>query len=163
MRCSHSGKRGQCTHSAVEGSEFCSKHSREEDRIKGYRLSDPGLRERMAHFSDDESLQTVRQEIVLLRTLIEDRLAQCDSKAERQAAFTVVTPHIAQVNKLVENLTRLEKANHILLSKDAAGKLGDEIVTILIEELEHVPGHDTIIDKVAARIATAVTDARNED
>lgn len=139
------------------------KHTDESKRIKGYRLTDPELREKFDHHNDEASLQTVREEIVLLRAMIEQRLNMATNKAEKEAAFQIVTPAIAKVNTLVESLTKLARQTSTMVGKAALHKLGADIVTILTEELDGVPQYDEIIDSVAARITQAVKEARNED
>ena len=163
MRCEHSGPHGQCPHRAVDGSQYCSRHCDEKARIKGYRLLDPVLRERFEHHSDEDSLKTVRQEIAILRSMVEDRLNMAQTRAEKEAAFQMVTPWIANINKLVENLTKLARQTSMMVGKAALMKLSGEIVQILVEELEGVENYDSIIDTVASRIATAVAETKNED
>ena len=162
QRCQHSGPRGQCSRPAVDGSNFCLSHCKESDLIKGYRLADTDLRQRFDELSAMDSIETVRQEVRLLRTLIEDRINLARNEAERITAFQVVHPAISTLNKLVESLGKLERQTNEVLDKGALTKLSDDIVTILIEELCDIDGYTDIIDRVASRIAGAVAGARNE-
>jgi len=161
MRCIHLGRRGQCTLPKVDNSDYCSKHSNEKDRMTRYRIQDSSLRERMTRHAEGGVLATVVDEVILLRSLIEERLELAQSKAEKEAAFSVVTPMVAQVNKLVENLAKMRKSNSEVLDKDSISRLGDAIVTILIDELNDIHDRDTIIDKVAERIASTIVEAQN--
>lgn len=163
-RCQHSGPRGQCSHPSVDGSDFCKTHSNEDSRIRGYLLENPELKARFVHHSaDSESLETVRQEVRLLRTLIDDRINLAQTPAERINAFSVIHPAISTLNKLVESLNKMERQADIVLGKSALLKLSDDIVTILIEELAGIPDYTDIIDRVAERIAGAIADAHNEE
>ena len=162
-KCEHTGTRGQCADDAVEGSRFCAKHADESDRIKGYRLSSPELRERFEHHSRSDLFKSLRQEIDLLRAMIEDRVSQADSPAERIAAFNAVRPALVDVVKCVETLSKLERQNNIVLGKEALSWLSKEIINILIGELEQVEGYERIVDRVAQRISQAVADARNQE
>lgn len=162
-RCQYTGRRGQCNHSSIDNSQYCSRHSNEEHRMRKYRIQNPDLQERLGHHDDEASLKTVEQEIVLLRSMIEDRLNLAENKAERLSAYSVVTPMIGQVNKLVENLGKLRTSSSTLLNKEALRKLGDQIVHILVEELRGVPESDTILERVAERVADAIAEAKNED
>lgn len=163
QRCQHSGPRGQCSRPVVDGSKFCLSHCKESERMRGYVLSDEGLRQRFDDMSAMDSIETVRQEVRLLRALIEDRVNLARNEAERITAFQVIHPAISTLNKLVESLRKLEIQTNEVLGKGAISKLGDEIVTILIEELCHLEGYTDIIDRVAARIADSLAAARNED
>ena len=162
-QCEHTGSRGKCSAPKVEGSDYCAKHSNEPDRIKGYRLSSPELRERFEHHAGSALLESVRDEIILLRALIEDRLDAAASVAERINAFNTVRPALVDVVKCVETLSKLERQNNIVLGKEALQALNKEIVTILIGELETLPNYESIIDRVASRIASAIAKARNPE
>jgi signal transduction histidine kinase len=131
--------------------------------LRSYKLSDPELRARFDHHADSDSIETVRAEVVLLRTLIDERLSLARTEADKIAAFQVIHPAISTLNKLVESLCKLEKSTHLVLGKEALNRLGDKIVTILIEELSEVEGYTDIIDRVAGRIAAAISESRNTD
>ena len=158
-QCEHSGPQGQCHNPSADGSDKCAKHSKEADRIRSYRLNGE-LRERFEHHSA-ALLETVRDEIVLLRALIEDRLDLATTPAERLVAFQSVRPALVDVVKCVETLTKLEAATSVTLGKEALNELGKEVIKILTEELDGVPNYDRIIDSVAAKMAAAISDARN--
>ncbi len=163
QQCAKTGPRGQCNQPTVDGSGFCKKHSDESQRIRSYRLSDPDTRERFDHFADSAALETVRDEIVLLRVLIEERRNLAKTEADRINAFSVIHPALSTLNKLVESLSKLEKQADLVLGREALEKLGDDIVTILIEELSNVEGYTEIVDRVASRLAKSIADARNKD
>jgi hypothetical protein len=160
--CQHTGPRGQCTAKTVTGSEFCNRHSNEADRIRSYRISDPTIRERFDHHSSSSALETVREEVVFLRTLIEERYELARTEADKVNAFSVIHPALSTLNKLVESLSKLELQADLVLGRDALNKLGDDIVTILIEELSNVDGYTEIVDRVASRLATTIAQSRNK-
>jgi hypothetical protein len=160
-QCEHSGPHGQCHNSRVDGSAFCDRHSNEAERIKGYRLSSPELRERYEHHAS-ATLASVRQEIILLRAMIEDRLSLATNEAERLVAFKAVRPALVDVVKCVDTLTKLEQQTSVVLGKEALAALSGKIISILSGALADVPDHDRIIDLVAKQIAAAIADAHNE-
>ncbi len=160
MRCQHTGRRGQCNQPTIDASKFCRRHTNESDRIMSYRLQDPELRERFEAHAASE-LQTVRDEVILLKTLIEDRLNFAKNDAERANAFNVIHPAMSTLEKLVSSIQKLEQNANILLDKEAAHKLAVDIGKILIEELNEIPNRDTIIDKVSRRIADCIMASRN--
>lgn len=160
MRCHHSGPRGQCPYQAIDSSHYCEKHTNEERRIMNYRIDDPELRERLSHHGA-LSIETVRDEVALMRALMEERINLAKTPAEKIAAFNVVTPAINALDKLVNSIQKLELNASLSLEKGAARKLAEDIGKILIEELRDVPDRDNIIDRVSRRIAEAVMAARN--
>ena len=161
-RCQHTGVRGSCNLIAIDGSVYCEKHSNEADRLKGYRLQDPELRKRFDELSRDASLETVKQEVLLLRVLIEDRLNFCKNAAERASALQNLTSSLATIDKLLNSLERLQRAASITLDKPTLSRLSEKIITILLDNLGDLPDRDEIVDRVAAEIAQAVMEIRNE-
>ena len=161
-RCQHTGVRGSCVQTAIDGSAYCEIHSTEADRLKGYRLQDPELRRRFDELSRDASLETVKQEVLLLRVLIEDRLNFCKNAAERASALQYVTSSLATVDKLLNSLERLQRAASITLDKPTLSRLSEKIINILLDNLGDLPDRDEIVDRVAAEIAQAVMEIRNE-
>jgi hypothetical protein len=163
IRCKHTGIRGQCLGNPVEGSDFCGKHSKEEHRLRGYYLKDPELRKRFEHHAAASSIDTLREEVVLLRTLIHNRVDLCSNDAEQIVAFQAVVSALGTVEKLVNSLSKLERLDSLVLDKAALNDLGDKIVEILTENLKDIPDRDRIVDRVAEAIANAIVEARNKE
>jgi len=162
-QCEHTGPRGQCSRPKVDGSEYCGTHSNESDRIKGYQLSNPELREQFEHHSRSDLFSSLGQEIYLLRAMINERLNQIDNPAEMVSALNTVHKPLVDIVKCVETLSKLERQNNIVLGKEALNILNREIIDILVGELEAVPNFETIVDAVARRIAAAIANSRNSE
>ena len=113
--------------------------------------------------SGSESLETVKDEVILLRTLINERLNLARTEADKIVAFQTIHPALSTLNKLVESLGKLERQTNVVLGKGALNKLSDTIVQILVEELCDIADYESIIDRVASRIASEIAGARNED
>ena len=159
-QCQHSGPHGQCHNPRIEGSDFCSRHSNEAERIKGYQLTDPALRERFEHHGRS-TLEQIRQEIHLLRVIAENRLNSANNEAERLAAYSFVSSTLVNIVKCEETITKLEHSNSVVLGKEALASLSSDIITILTEELKDVPKYDSIVDAIARRMAAAIAERRN--
>ncbi len=159
-QCQHSGPHGQCHNPQVEGSDFCDRHSSEKERIKGYQLTDPALRERFVHHGRS-ALEQIRQEIQLLRIMAEDRFNMAETPGERIAAYQFVSNTNVNIVKCEETITKLELSNSVVLGKEALADLSKDIITILTEELQDVPRYDTIVDAIARRMADAIASRRN--
>jgi len=50
-----------------------------------------------------------------------------------------------------------------LLSKASIFTLGQEIVSILIDELQHIEGHEAIIDRISEKMVVAIAGQQNEE
>jgi hypothetical protein len=160
-QCSRATSSGMCNRPRVDGSAFCEKHSNEAARTRSYHLSNPDLAKRFDQLAGSDSIRTVKEEVIMLRLLIEDRHNLARTEAERVAAFQVLTPAFATLAKLVEVLNKLERSTDTVLEKEAVDRLGGEIVNILIEELCSVENYTDIVDRVAGRIGDAISNARN--
>ena len=97
-----------------------------------------------------------------MRSLIEERMMVDDSPAEQMNLFRTVTPQIVNLVKCVETLSKLERQNSLVLTKEACVRLADRIVEILTGALADIPNSETIVDRVASEIATAIAEVRNE-
>lgn len=160
-QCEHTGARGRCPHPKVDGSEFCSQHSNEQSRIRGYQLSDPNLREKYEQFRKTDIYAAAEEEVHLLHAFLEDRINMANGPAERLALFNSVGPAIERCVKCLQTISKLKSQNNIVLGKESLSKFMDEIIDILFEELDGTPEIERIVDKVAKRTAEALANARN--
>ena len=161
-RCQHSSPKGQCTRPSVDGSDCCERHCNEDHRIRGYRLADESLRARFDQLSEMDSIETVQNEVHLLRALIFERIDLARTEADKIVAFQTLHPAMSTLNKMVDSLSKLRRETSEVLDKGALNKLGDSIVEILISELCDIEDYESIIDRVAARISNVIAEARNE-
>lgn len=161
MRCNHSGPRGQCHKQSIDCSIFCETHSRESDRIMAYDLTNPELRASYEKNSQSGTLASIREEVALLRSMINRRVNFARNAAEEIVAFQAAERMMGTFDKLVNTLVKLERQSSAVLDKAAANKLAVDIGKILVAELSGVPDKDSVIDRVAGRIAQAVMAATN--
>jgi hypothetical protein len=73
-----------------------------------------------------------------------------------------ITSTLATLDKLWNSLDKMQRAASITLEKPALARLGEQIVEILVRNLGDLPDRDEIVDRVAAEIARAIEDAKNE-
>lgn len=134
-------------------------HSNEKDRVQNYLISDPERQKQFDYHSG--SIETVRQEIGLLRMLLYERVNLARTEADRINAFQVIHPAVVTINKLVDSLGKLERQTNTVLEKESATQLAKMIGTILVEEIAAVDPSGEIVDRVASRIASVIADAHN--
>lgn len=163
MKCEHSGPKGMCRQDALDGHNKCRKHANEAEIIMSYKFNDPELTERMSRFGHAEQISSINQEILLVRSLIEERRNFAQSQAEKIQVFPAIIDATAKLERLVSSLAKLEKQSGMVLEKAAIQKLGRRIVQILSDALKDIPDRDNLIDRIAKEIAEAVMTAKNED
>lgn len=150
-RCLATTSTGPCTYPSIAGSEFCRKHSRERDRIRGYRISDPDLAESAREHASGV-LHDLTDQVGLMRALIEQRINLAESPAEQVSAFNSLTLALGQLTKMTESLVKLSKDAGILMAREEVEELVDHVIDIVSEELRAVPGREEIVDRICDRI-----------
>lgn len=160
MKCTRSGPNGSCPLDAVEGSLFCEKHSNEAALRSNYVLADAKLAEKLSSKPGDV-IYSLRDEVTLMRAMIEDRLNMAKSDAEKLVAYNQVAAWIGTVDKLVNSLNRLEKEVNSTLTKDALFEVARKLIQVIVEEVQHLPGHENVIDAISHRVVPVIEDASN--
>jgi hypothetical protein len=159
--CLKSGTNGSCPRQAVEGSLFCDRHTDEGKRVRNYLIEDARLKVEFERLAGAD-LYSIRDEVALLRTMINDRFNMARSEAERIVAYREIGSWLGTLDKLVTSLNKLEKDTDQVLTKETLLSIGLEIVKILDEEIKSLPGHEQVIDAVAVRIVPLIEQASNK-
>lgn len=160
-KCLHSGTSGSCPRDAVAGSLFCERHTDEAQRVRNYLIEDAKLREGFER-QQSADLYSLREEVTLLRTMINDRLNMAKSEAERIVAYREISTWIGTVDKLVNSVNKLEKETSQVLTKETLMAIGAAIVKVIAEEIKSLPDHERVIDAVATRIVPLIEEASNK-
>jgi len=159
--CLHSGPSGSCPRQVVTGSLFCDRHTDEAERVRNYLIEDAKLREGFDR-QQRADLYSLREEVTLLRTMINDRLNMAKSDAERIVAYREISTWIGTVDKLVNSVNKLDKETSQVLSKETLMSVAAAIVKVISEEIKKLPGHEQVIDAVATRIVPLIEEASNK-
>jgi hypothetical protein len=166
IRCQRSTGKGQCPCEAQPGSDFCAAHERSSQRAdkmekRLYLLSRAADRARLAELSEHESIKSLREEISLLRMLIERRFEAIRDDNDLQIAFAPLASAFQTVERLVKSCHQIEENLGSLLSKSTLLKLGQSLSTIIVEELENVAGYEEIADRINERLIQVIAEAVN--
>lgn len=152
MRCQKITSRGQCRRETVEGSNFCSLHSKQEDLVTAYKLSDPKLNEDIRHHAR-ASLADLSQQVVLLRAIVQRRLNMAgDDEASQITAMNFASNQLATITKMTETMVKLAREAGELMSRGEVEELVDTVVQIVSEELQSAEVDEAIVDRIATRI-----------
>ena len=167
-RCQAVKDSGQCQELSVEGYKFCERHSKKTDRkerLRHYLLSNPELQTRLNRQAAVEEVRSLREEIHLARMMVETRLELIEEndKGDMLAAFSNVNTYLQTIEKLVSSCHRMEVSLGTLLSKASIFSLGQEIVNIVIDEIQHLDGYEIIVDKISERVVTAIAEQQNPE
>lgn len=162
MQCEHTQPDGQCRATAVEGSKFCAKHSPDPQigLRRQYMLNKAKYRQRYSEFAESDELRTLRDEIAILRMVMEERLNMIQNDSEMLASCGQIAALATTIEKLVKSCNQLETRLGSLLSKSALLGVANELVQILMQELSDLPNYEYLVDKISERIVKVIIDAK---
>jgi len=166
-RCKGASLDGQCQNVAEEGSDYCRVHGGESQaparRLKQYLLTRTQDQARLAQIDDPEGLKSLRDEVIIATGMLERRLNMVRSDAEFISMFPQIERFLGRIADLKKSNFFLEQKSGAMLSRGAAFRLFQEIVGIIVEELEGVPGYEQIMDRIIARVGPAIQKAGNSE
>lgn len=163
MRCQWITADGQCPRQAEEGT-FCRSHGHltPDQELKHYQITNVLVGDRHARHNAVAQIKDLREEVSLTRALIETRLNLASNEAEFIASMGILHQYLTTVDKLVASSHRMDTNLGNVLSKASVLNLAQDLVKIIAEELNGVPGRDDIVDRVAHRIITCIGEKDNE-
>lgn len=154
---------GQCTLEAVPGSPYCSVHggskialAQRTAELNNYRLTN--YKVRVGELANSEKVKSLRDEIGILRMLVEERLNSCRTDLDLIIHSQPLAELIMKVDKLVNSCHSLETKMSLMLDRSAVIQLSSVIVDIIGQ---YVTDPDELID-IATKIGAAVESAANE-
>lgn len=160
-RCQATTQKGQCAHQAIEGFELCAYHLRDRDienkmSLRAYQLTNTEIAESAGRHNQVEELKSLREEIALCRSLVEQRLNMIKSNADLLSAVGQVNSLFLTLEKLISSCHRLETSLGNLLSKASLLELAKSIVEIVMDELEGIDNYEAIVDNISERMLTQI-------
>lgn len=150
-------KHGQCPYKKIPGSDFCPMHggatqvnalAKESKRM--YQLAK--WRDQHDAFVDSDQVKSLREEIGILRIVMQETLNICQTSADILMYSSKISDLAIKLEKLVSSCHRLEASTGVLLDKTAALHLASVIVKIIGE---HVTD-ENVIDKISEDIVHAI-------
>ena len=160
-RCQANTQKGQCTHVAATDHQYCPYHLKDRDiedkiSLRAYILTNTDIAESAGRHSQVEELKSLREEIALCRSLVEQRLNMVKSDADLLAAVGQVNSLFLTLEKLISSCHRLETSLGNLLSKASLLELAKSIVEIVMDELEGVENFEEIVDNISERMVAQI-------
>jgi hypothetical protein len=157
-RCQCVTGKGQCINLAVEGSKFCGAHGGnsalkqlDSKNLSGYRLAK--YQNRLSEFADSDKIKSLRDEIGILRILIEERFNySCKTDTDLLLHSGPLSDLIMKVEKLVSSCDRIESKLGLMMDKTQIMQLATEVVEIISQ---FVTDEATLTD-IATQIASAI-------
>jgi len=147
--------RGQCKNKAAEGSKFCPAHgghrarlTKEKESMRNYQLSK--FKKRASALSDSEHINSLKDEVGLLRLLIEEKINRCEDTPELLLISGPLSDLIMKCGALVEKCHKLEFKLGNLLDK---GKI-IQVAQIIIEVISRNIDDEELLEIISEEINT---------
>lgn len=163
-RCQATYANGQCHHKRVEGTEYCpihgggKVHSTARAKIaRQYNVAKWNAR--IGEFAGHDAVKTLREEIGIIRLLVETVLSQCNTSMDLLLYSSKISDLVSKVESLVRNCHKLESSMGLLLDKQAAMQLSGEIVEIISRRISD----EATVEAIAADIANALVRMEGND
>lgn len=151
-RCQGVTAQGQCPFKSVPGSKFCwihggNKHLESENKkaVRNYQLA---IWQSRLDEKQGPDIKSLREEIGILRILIEERLNMCKTATDLILVSGPISDLIMKLQKVISSCHTLEKSLGDLLDKTIIKQFAQEIIKIITEEIDD----EEIIEHVALRI-----------
>lgn len=168
---------GQCWNKAVDDCTTCLAHGgaaqnrlNEKADAKMYTLGK--WRAKASKFQDHDKIKSLREEIGILRMMIDERMSYCKTETDLLLWSGPLADMIMKVEKLVASCTKLETHLGGILDKTQALQLGQEMVEIIGKHLDMIPDKALLMSKISSAIddpelleaiADALADCKNRD
>lgn len=156
-RCQGTTSLGQCQQVALDGAHLCAMHGGKQvinkqakESMNNYRLTQ--YRATIQEKAGSSSIKSLRDEIGILRLLIEERLNLCKTPAELILASGQIGDLVIKVEKLVTSCHRIEDSMGQLLDKSTLVQFADRVVQIIADNIKD----SVIIEKVSNSIVDAL-------
>jgi hypothetical protein len=139
-RCDSVVQSGPCPYLKVPGSNFCpmhqgrSLHELKKKEVRNYRLAK--WQARINEFADNDQVKSLREEIGIVRMMLEETLNQCQDSTDLLLYSHKISQLVAQIERLVVSCDKLENRMGLLLSKAAVIQLASTYVNIITEHVD---------------------------
>lgn len=153
-RCQASGAKAQCPFKAIPGSTYCPRHktgNKSRDPLKNYHINQQFL-PRMKQLSESEDVKNLREEIALLRMVVETIVNRCEDEFDLSVESDRISKLVGQLQKLVESCHKIEQSSGELMGKTVILNIGGMMVNILSKYV----ADPSVLDKVGEEIGHAI-------
>jgi hypothetical protein len=116
--------------------------------------------QRYSAFAESDDLRTLKDEIAILRMVMQERLNMIGSDSEMLASCGQIASLAVTIERLVKSCHTLESRLGSLLAKPTLLGIANDMVQILLQELADQPNYEVLVDKISERILKVITEAK---
>lgn len=158
--------RGQCINAQMEGSQYCPAHGGNRGHAKMLQaqkdMYDLGRYQgRVNDFKNHGEVKSLRNEIGILRTVLENRMKQCTDDHTLMLHSQSISNMVTAIEKLVVSCQRIDTQLGTMLDEARAMQWISEIIDILSRYVEDSVVLDEISNEIAASYERLSTNERD--
>jgi len=160
-RCQAVTPKGQCLGAAAEGSKFCMMHggnkageAKAAAGLRNYRLT--RFNARLQQLGDSGEIKSLRDEIAILRMIMEERLNQCRDTMDLIYQSGPISDLVLKIEKVVTSCHKLELSAGSLLDKQAIMQFGSEMISLISATIKDEVQLAQISEAIYATIARTI-------
>ena len=157
-RCQAVTAHGQCSHLSVEGGHNCIAHggirtieAQQKEKYNNYLLNT--WQASIDSKKRSPELKSLRDEIAILRMLLEARLNQCTTAPDLMLHSSAISDMAMKIEKTVQSCHKLEQKMGAVLDKQQILDFASQVISIVSLVLD---GHPEKIEQISNRILEAI-------
>lgn len=156
-RCQAVTANGQCQCKHTTDSIYCEIHCGNYDRqkvenknIRNYYAAK--WRAKLNGYTDSNDVKSLRDEIGILRMMLDAHLEQCTSEADIVLRSGAMSDLVTKIEKVVSSTDKLEKSLGLMLDKQSILQFATVIIGILTEKVENKELLENIADAILMEV-----------
>jgi len=153
--------RGQCNNLAAEGSKFCLAHGgnraqNEADKqsLRNYRLT--RWTARIQQQADSPAIKSLRDEIGILRILMEERLNKCETEMDLILHSQAIADLVMKIEHVVVSCHKLEDKLKYVVDRSALLQFATMVIDIVATVINELIEDQALADQILQRISDAI-------
>lgn len=155
-RCQAVTQKGQCMFKAMEGSNYCTMHgAKVNPGLRNYHLSK--FRQKMATAANQPEIKSLRDEIGILRVLIEERINSCTDPMDLMMQSNTISDLVMKVKATVEACHKLEEKLGALMDREQAIAFAMAISDIISKHVADSDILQLISEEITELVASKIT------
>ncbi len=150
---------GQCVNKACDGSTYCPAHggnrgaqTKQKKKLRNYQLNK--YKNRIAKKSNSSDILSLKDEIGILRLLIEEKINRCQDANDIIMMSGPLSDLIMKVERMVSSCTKLESRLGNFLDKNKIIQFAQTIVKIIAENITD----EVILETISNQILEVLDD-----
>ncbi len=153
-----SSRKRRCKRVAILGTDFCCRHGGKSGRhgmkhAQGSKFSLNRIMDRAENYSADTDIKSLKKEIGLLRSVLDQILVIMDGKELRQGDLDNLLKTVNEIRKTVGTLSRIEDGLQMTINVHQVSMIMTQVVGIIKQEVSDGSSRARIADRISGLVA----------